>query len=117
VSPFCRTGGDGSYFKLLPISAKVFVNLLPTVEAAVMIVKAISEAISPYSMAVAPDSLRKKSVKSRMAMSLCLRRGRERGRRVPSPGFAIVNRTCPRDFSAVKGARNRIYGLQSLTAR
>jgi hypothetical protein len=60
---------------LLPISVKVVFSLFPTVEAAVMIVRAIKEAINPYSMAVAPDSLRKNSINCRMALSMALKWG------------------------------------------
>jgi hypothetical protein len=103
------------YFKLLPISVKVVFSLLPTVDAAVMIVKAIREAISPYSMAVAPDSFRKNSIKGRMALSVV--EGAFMGLRLPSQGFAIVKRTCSPDFRGSKGVRNCFYSLQFLTAR
>jgi hypothetical protein len=53
------------YFRLLDISVKVLLSLFPTVDTAVMMVSAISEAIKPYSIAVAPDSLLRNNFKER----------------------------------------------------
>src|SRR5271169_4113833 len=44
-----------NHFRLLPTSVKVLVSLVPTVVTAAIITTAISEAIRPYSMAVAPE--------------------------------------------------------------
>jgi hypothetical protein len=58
---------------LLDTSVKVVFNLFPIVETLVMITNAIKEAIKPYSIAVAPDSLLKNSLnKQRMARSSTL---------------------------------------------
>src|SRR5579872_2129253 len=46
--------------RLLATSLNVVCSLVPTTVMAVMIVTAISEAIRPYSIAVAPDSLARK---------------------------------------------------------
>jgi hypothetical protein len=49
------------HFSLLETSENVVLSLLPRVETAVIIVTAISDAIRPYSIAVAPDSLQMKT--------------------------------------------------------
>jgi hypothetical protein len=50
---------------LPPIVVNVVPKLVPTVVAAVMIATAMSAAIRPYSMAVAPDSSAKSFLKNR----------------------------------------------------
>jgi len=58
--PSFQPRGRLNYFRLPEIEVKVVERLVPTAVTPVIITTAISAAIKPYSMAVAPDSFRKK---------------------------------------------------------
>src|SRR5208282_2414144 len=53
----CNLTQNRSYLRVLPISVNTVLTLVPTVWTAVIMKTAISDAISAYSIAVAPESL------------------------------------------------------------
>jgi hypothetical protein len=60
-SPLQQVAGPArSYFNAVLIAVNLVLSLVPTPFTAVMIASAMPAAINPYSMAVAPDSSRKK---------------------------------------------------------
>ena len=96
-----RKSAEAPYLSVSPISVNTVLTFVPTVDTAVMMKTAMREAISAYSIAVAPDSLAAKFFDGLEHYLLLLRKTIQRqtrfsmppdtGRKYPSPAFNLVN--------------------------